>query len=79
VIDYLHTNGACSITEAYVYRGTAAPSLAETYFYRDFCAGFVRSFRFLGGQVSQQNEWALLAPGGNITSFGEDAQANSLL
>jgi hypothetical protein len=79
VLDYLHDNGACSVTGGYVYRGTAAPSLAGTYFYGDFCAGFVRSFRFVGGQVTQQNEWPLLAPGGNITSFGEDAQGELYL
>jgi glucose/arabinose dehydrogenase len=73
VLDYLHDNGACSVTGGYVYRGTTQPSLAGTYFYGDFCSGFVRSFRFVGGQVTQQTEWPLLAPGGNITSFGEDA------
>lgn len=74
VIDYLHDNGACSVTGGYVYRGITQPSLSGTYFYGDFCAGFVRSLRVIGGQVTQQNEWPLLAPGGNITSFGEDAQ-----
>jgi hypothetical protein len=79
VLDYLHVNGACSVTGGYVYRGTVQPSLAGTYFYGDFCTGFVRSFRFVGGQVTQQNEWPLLAPGGNITSFGEDAQGELYL
>jgi hypothetical protein len=53
--------------------------LPGTYFYGDLCAGFVRSFRFVGGQVTQQNEWPLLAPGGSITSFGEDAQGELYL
>jgi glucose/arabinose dehydrogenase len=79
VLDYLHDNGACSVTGGYVYRGTTQPSLAGTYFYGDFCSGFVRSFRFLSGQVTQQTEWPLLAPGGNITSFGEDAQGELYL
>jgi glucose/arabinose dehydrogenase len=79
IIDYLHTNGACSVTGGYVYRGTAQPSLVGTYFYGDFCTGFVRSFRLIGGQVTQQNEWPLLAPGGNITSFAEDAQGELYL
>lgn len=79
VIDYLHDNGACSVTGGYVYRGLTQPSLAGTYFYADFCAGFVRSVRMIGGQLGQQNEWPLLAPGGNITSFGEDAQGELYL
>lgn len=76
VLDYPHVNGACSVTGGYVYRGTLLPpTLAGTYFYGDFCAGFVRSFRFINGMVTEEIDWPLLAPsGGGITSFGEDAQ-----
>ena len=78
VVEYDHSNGACSITGGYVYRGAAIPALQGTYFYGDFCAGFVRSFRFVNGQVTEHADWvALRPPGGNpvgsITSFGEDA------
>jgi hypothetical protein len=72
VVDYAHAGGACSITGGYVYRGTAIPALVGTYFYGDFCAGFVRSFRFINGQVTEHATWPSLTPG-NITSFGEDA------
>ena len=45
-----------------------------TYFYADFCAGFVRSFRYQNGQPTAQTEWPLLSPPGKfVTSFGEDA------
>ncbi len=71
-VEYDHTQG-CSITGGYVYRGQAITNLAGTYFYADFCAGFVRSFRFVNGQVTEHVEWGSLNPGGNITSFGEDA------
>jgi len=71
-VDYAHTGGACSITGGYVYRGTAVPGLQGTYFYADFCAGFVRSFRLVNGVVTEHAEWPALARG-NITSFGEDA------
>lgn len=75
VLDYSHASGACSVTGGYVYRGQTVPSLSGTYFYADFCAGFVRSFRFQNGQVTEQTEWPLLSPPGKlITSFGEDAQ-----
>jgi glucose/arabinose dehydrogenase len=74
VLDYPHDDGACSVTGGYVYRGSAIPALQGTYFYGDFCAGFVRSFRYQNGQATEQTEWPLLSPpGGSVTSFGEDA------
>jgi hypothetical protein len=73
VADYDHSGGACSVTGGYVYRGAAIPALRGTYFYADFCAGFVRSFRLVNGVVTEHAEWPTLAPGGRITSFGEDA------
>jgi glucose/arabinose dehydrogenase len=80
VLDYPHAGGACAITGGYVYRGSAIPSLQGTYFYADFCAGFVRSFRFTNGQPTEQAEWSLLSPPGSlITSFGEDAQGELYL
>lgn len=72
ILDYTHDNGACSVTGGYVYRGTAAPALQGTYFYADFCAGFVRSFRFNNGSALEQTEWPLLAAP-SITSFGQDS------
>jgi glucose/arabinose dehydrogenase len=71
-VEYAHTGGACSITGGYVYRGTVIPALQGTYFYADFCAGFVRSFRFVNGMATEHAQWASLG-GGNVSSFGEDA------
>ena len=74
VLDYnTHDAGACAITGGYVYRGTLNPAVNGTYFYADFCAGFVRSFLLQNGQPGSQTDWPLLNPGGLITSFGEDA------
>lgn len=74
VLDYPHLGGACSVTGGYVYRGSVMPALQGTYFYGDFCAGFVRSFRYQNGQPTEQTEWPLLSPPGSfVTSFGEDA------
>ncbi|MBI5317124.1 MAG: PQQ-dependent sugar dehydrogenase [Nitrospirae bacterium] len=74
VLDYPHDDGACAVTGGYVYRGSAMPALQGTYFYGDFCAGFVRSFRYQNGQPTEQTEWPLLSPpGGSVASFGEDA------
>jgi len=73
-VEYDHSTG-CSITGGYVYRGTlpALQALQGTYFYADFCEGFVRSFRFVNGQVTEHANWLALDPGVNVTSFGEDA------
>ncbi len=72
VHDYDHSGGACSITGGLVYRGSAIPALAGTYFYADYCAGWVRSFRLSGGQASDHFDWADLAVN-SPTSFGQDA------
>jgi glucose/arabinose dehydrogenase len=76
VVEYAHEGTGCtgSITGGYVYRGNVMPSLQGTYFYADFCKGFVRSFRFMNGTATEQMEWdALRQPPTQITSFGEDA------
>lgn len=71
-LEYGHSEG-CSVTGGYVYRGSALPDLAGHYFYADFCEGWVRSFRFTGGEVTAGRDWPELAPGGQVPSFGEDA------
>jgi len=73
VLDYDHSQG-CSVTGGYVYRGTAVPALQGRYLYADWCQGWVRSFRMQGGQAVERMDWPTLAPGGSITSFGQDAQ-----
>ncbi len=72
VLDYDHGQG-CSVTGGYVYRGPTLTSMQGVYFYADYCGGWVRSFRWAGGQVTEETEWTSLSPGGSITSFGEDA------
>ena len=73
VLEYGHNQG-CSVTGGYVYRGPAVPTLVGHYIYADYCSGWVRSFRYQGGQATEQLDRAELRPGGNITSFGEDAR-----
>jgi glucose/arabinose dehydrogenase len=72
VLDYSHSDG-CSVTGGYVYRGAAIPGLAGTYFYSDYCGGWVRSFKYAGGAATEAGSWSALAPGGGVPSFGEDA------
>ncbi|MDH5316397.1 MAG: glucose dehydrogenase, partial [Gemmatimonadota bacterium] len=73
VLEYGHNRG-CSVTGGYVYRGAAIPALVGRYLYADYCSGWVRSFRYQGGQATEQLDRPELRPGGNITSFGEDAR-----
>jgi glucose/arabinose dehydrogenase len=70
---YGHTNGACSITGGYVYRGTRVTALSGYYLYSDYCSHFVQSFKYAGGQATQAHDWtAQLDPGGNVSSFAQD-------
>jgi glucose/arabinose dehydrogenase len=69
LIDYGH-NGPCSITGGYVYRGSAIPGIRGHYFYSDYCAGFLRSFRYENGVAVDQKDWGLTMT--SVTSFGVD-------
>jgi hypothetical protein len=71
VVEYGHDQG-CSITGGLVYRGRRMPSLTGHYFYADFCAGWIRSFRLVGGAVTEHRQWRGVEVKGP-TSFGEDA------
>jgi len=73
VLDYDHSNGACSVTGGYVYRGTSIQGLTGTYFYADFCARWIRSFRVSNGQATELTEWTTLMPSSTVASFGQDA------
>lgn len=72
VLEYSHSEG-CSVTGGYVYRGDAIPGLSGTYFYGDFCGGWVRSFRISGGSAVEQMEYSGFPQGDNVVGFGEDA------
>ena len=72
VLEYSHADG-CSVSGGFVYRGAAIPDLQGHYFYADYCSGWVRSFRLQDGQAVEPHQWAALAPGGSVPSFGQDA------
>ena len=73
-VEYGHdSNGGCSITGGYVYRGTALPELAGHYLYSDFCSGWLKSFTYSNGSASAVTTWNITNVG-NIVSFGQDAQ-----
>jgi hypothetical protein len=70
VITYSHAEG-CSITGGYVYRGSEIPELAGTYFYSDWCSQWIKSFKYVSGQVTEERDWtADLGQIGQINSFG---------
>ncbi len=62
----------CSITGGFVYRGTALPQLAGRYLYSDYCKGFLKSFLYANGTVSEAQEWAV-GEVGMVPAFGQDA------
>ena len=75
VFEYDHgTNNAngCSITGGFVYRGTALPELAGRYLYSDYCKGFLKSFLYANGAVSESKDWAV-GDIGQVPGFGQDA------
>lgn len=73
VMTYNH-DPACAVTGGYVYRGAAFPSLRGTYFYGDYCSGWIRAVRHSGNQLVEAYS-PLSAPliNDNVVSFGEDA------
>ncbi|GGC16700.1 PQQ-dependent sugar dehydrogenase [Pseudoduganella buxea] len=71
------TNG-CSITGGFVYRGSALPELAGRYLYSDYCKGFLKSFLYADGRVSDERDWNI-ANVGNVQSFGQDGQGELYL
>jgi glucose/arabinose dehydrogenase len=72
VHEYDHSDGNCSVTGGYVYRGSAIPSLRGRYLYSDYCTGFLKSFRMANGTAVEHVTWDVGALG-NVTSFGEDS------
>ena len=69
VVVYSHAHG-CSITGGFVYRGSAVPSARGRYFYGDYCAGTIWSFR-----VGKHGRASAPVDSGNVTSissFGVD-------
>ena len=70
-LQYSHNGGACAITGAYVYRGSAIPQLQGQLLFSDFCAGWVHSVPAMADSGTVVN-WPTLSPGEGITSLAED-------
>ena len=73
VFTYNHDHG-CSVTGGYVYRGTAMPSLQGRYFFSDFCAGTLMSFRLQNGKATDVVGITDAATSlDQVSSFGRDS------
>ncbi len=72
---YSHTDGGCSVTGGHVYRGCRMPALRGRYFFSDYCAAFLRSFKLQNGQATDLQDHSASARGlSGVSSFGEDAR-----
>ncbi|MBN2471675.1 MAG: PQQ-dependent sugar dehydrogenase [Anaerolineae bacterium] len=71
VAEYNHSEGGCSITGGYAYRGETIPEMQGVYLYGDWCTGLVFSL-----YRDDAGEWQAMQfthlPGRMISSFGED-------
>lgn len=70
VLEYSNGGGDCAVTGGLVYRGEAIPALTGHYLYADHCGGWVKSFRYLDGAITDEVE--LVQAGGTLPSFGAD-------
>lgn len=74
VLTYSHNadeGGGCSVTGGWVYRGSEIPELNGVYFYSDWCSQWIRSFRYVDGQVTEEKDWTdELGTIGQINAFG---------
>ena len=77
VIEVSHADsGTCSITGGVVYRGEAIPELLGTYFYSDFCGGYLRSFRSENGSIADETDWTdQVGVPGQVIGFGIDGES----
>lgn len=77
-----------SVTGGKVYRGSAIPGLAGAYFYSDWVFQWIRSFRFVDGEVVDEEDWTNRISGwttdrssqaGSINAFGIDGHGEMYL
>jgi glucose/arabinose dehydrogenase len=71
IVVYKHTNGNCSVTGGYVYRGKAVPAARGRYFYGDYCSGKIWSLRAVHGKLRNVRTEAMHV--GSLSSWGQDA------
>lgn len=68
--EYPHSDGDCSVTGGYTYRGEAVPALEGVYVFGDFCTG-----RLWASWRDADSAWQtvdFLRAGFSVSAFGED-------
>ena len=66
--------GGCAVVGGPVYRGASIPELHGSYFYADYCAGDLLSFKHEPGRIVSEKNWTNdLGKVGRVTSFAVDA------
>lgn len=57
-VEYGRDDGV-GVIGGYVYRGDAIPQMRGHYFYADFTGGWIRTFRWSDGEVTEHYDWSL--------------------
>jgi glucose/arabinose dehydrogenase len=73
VVEYGHSQGDCSITGGFVYRGQEFSALQGVYIYGDYCSGRIWGLRQAGGAWENK---LILDSVLLISTFGEDEAGN---
>lgn len=79
---YLHEGAGGSVTGGIVYRGSEIPEIQGVYFYADWVHGWIHSFRYVDGEVTDEQDWTVAFEGSRdrgVTSFGLDGQGELYL
>jgi hypothetical protein len=63
-----------SVTGGFVYRGSEIPEIEGTYFYSDWVSQWIRGFKYVDGEATEDRDWTEDLGGeiGMVTSFGLD-------
>lgn len=83
--EYAHSGGRCALIGGPLYRGSALPALAGSYFFGDLCSTEIFTLRYANGVVSELRDRTLeLEPAGAPTiqilyAFGVDGAGEVLL
>lgn len=81
-VEYGRDDGV-GVIGGYVYRGSAVPEMRGHYFYADFTGGWIRTFRWSDGEVTEHYDWSRAVERPDSArfswSFGVDGQGELYL